>query len=139
MVRNIDTNMGRLMDFLASEGLQDDTILIFKTDNGSIFGPRYYNAGMRGMKTELWDGGHRVPCFIRWPNGGFTEPRDVKGLTQVQDILPTLLDLCGVETSQGLDGMSLAAVLRGETEVSEDRTLIPCRNPLQRPPGRPPK
>ena len=139
MVRNIDTNMGRLMSFLASEGLQDDTILIFKTDNGSILGPKYYNAGMRGMKTELWDGGHRVPCFIRWPNGRFTGPRDIDGLTQVQDILPTLLDLCGIDThqefdgqefdgqeldGQEFDGMSLAPVLRGETQVSADRTLI---------------
>ncbi len=67
MVRNIDTNMGRLMKFLDDEGLRDDTILIFKTDNGSTHGPRYYNAGMRGQKTELWEGGHRVPCFISWP------------------------------------------------------------------------
>ena len=48
---------------------------------------------MRGMKTELWEGGHRAPLFISWPNGGFTEPREIGGLTQVQDILPTLLDL----------------------------------------------
>jgi len=124
MVRNIDTNMGRLMEFLESEGLQDDTILIFKTDNGSTYGPRYYNAGMRGGKTELWDGGHRVPFFIRWPSGDFTEPKDIDGLTQVQDVLPTLLDLCGIETKQDFDGMSLAPVFRGESNVSEDRTLI---------------
>ena len=71
MIRNIDTNMGRLVGFLEEEGLRNDTILVFLTDNGSIFGPRYYNAGMRGMKTELWEGGHRVPLFISWPNGGF--------------------------------------------------------------------
>ena len=62
MVRNIDTNMGRLMEFLADEKLEHDTILIFKTDNGSTHGPRYFNAGMRGQKTELWEGGHGVPC-----------------------------------------------------------------------------
>jgi arylsulfatase len=124
MVRNIDTNMGKLMEFLDEEGLRDDTIVIFKTDNGSIMGPRYYNAGMRGMKTELWDGGHRVPCFISWPNGGFTEPKDIGGLTQVQDILPTLLELCEIEFSQSLDGSSLAPMLRGEAEVDEDRMLI---------------
>ena len=43
MVRNIDTNMGALLDFLETEGLRDDTILIFQTDNGSTFGQRYYN------------------------------------------------------------------------------------------------
>ena len=91
MVRNIDTNMGRLMAFLADEKLEQDTILIFKTDNGSTHGARYFNAGMRGQKTELWAGGHRVPCFIRWPKGGFARPSDIGGLTQVQDLLPTLL------------------------------------------------
>ena len=124
MILNIDTNMGKLMRFLADEGLHDDTILIFMTDNGSIMGPQYFNAGMRGMKTELWDGGHRVPCFISWPKGGFTKPRDIGGLTQVQDILPTLLDLCKIRTPRDFDGISLAPVLRGEAEVSEDRMLI---------------
>jgi arylsulfatase len=124
MVLNIDTNMGKLMRFLADEGLRDDTILIFMTDNGSTHGPLYFNAGMRGMKTELWDGGHRVPCFIRWPNGGFTQPKDIGGLTQVQDILPTLLDLCKIESSRTFDGISLAPVLRGETEIPDTRMLI---------------
>jgi len=124
MIRNIDTNMGKLVSFLEEEGLRNDTILIFMTDNGSIFGPQYYNAGMRGQKTELWDGGHRVPLFISWPNGGFIEPKEIGGLTQMQDILPTLVDLSGVESNQDFDGMSLADVLRGETEVPEDRTLI---------------
>ena len=124
MVRNIDTNMGRLMAFLAEEGLLDDTILVFMTDNGSTHGPSYFNAGMRGMKTELWEGGHRVPLFITWPNGGLSKPRDLGGLTQVQDVLPTLLDLCEIDSSQDFDGMSLAPVLRGEAEVPEDRLLI---------------
>ncbi len=126
MVRNIDTNMGRLLDFLEEEGLRENTIVIFMTDNGSTHGPLYFNAGMRGMKTELWEGGHRVPFFISWPNGGLAEPRDVTGLTQVQDVLPTLLDLAGVETAAAasFNGTSLAPVLRGEASVPEDRMLI---------------
>ena len=126
MIRNIDWNMGKLMKFLEDENLAKDTILIFKTDNGSLLGPQYFNAGMRGKKTEIWEGGHRVPCFIRWPNGGFGKARDVGGLTQVQDLLPTLLDLCGIKPSKNtkFDGMSLATVLQGKEQVPEDRTLI---------------
>ena len=124
MVRNIDTNMGKLRSFLAAEELTSDTILVFLTDNGSTHGPLYFNAGMRGEKTELWEGGHRAPLFISWPNGGFTRPRDVGGLTQVQDVLPTLLDLAEVQANRSFDGMSLAPVLRGEAEVPEDRILI---------------
>ena len=126
MIRNIDWNMGKLMKFLDDEGLTDDTILIFKTDNGSLLGPQYFNAGMRGKKTEIWEGGHRVPCFIRWPKGGLGKPRDVGGLTQVQDVLPTLLDLCQIKPSKktAFDGMSLAPILKGKTRVSEDRILV---------------
>ncbi|MEM7386593.1 MAG: arylsulfatase, partial [Verrucomicrobiota bacterium] len=124
MVRNIDTNMGLLMKFLADEGLREDTIVIFQTDNGSTHGPRYFNAGMRGMKTELWEGGHRVPCLISWPRGELAAPQAIKGLTQVQDLLPTLLDLCDILTDRKFDGMSLASVLRGRAKVPKDRMLV---------------
>ena len=126
MIRNIDTNMGRLDKFLVEKGITDNTILIFTTDNGSTFGPRYYNAGMRGMKTQLWEGGHRVPCFIRWPQGNLGNPRDISGLTQVQDLLPTLMELCGINTSgkTGFSGISLAPTLRGGSGAPEDRMLV---------------
>lgn len=127
MIRNIDINMGELMKFLDEQGLAKDTILIFMTDNGSLLGPQYFNAGMRGKKTELWEGGHRVPCFIRWPGGRLAAPQDIGGLTQVQDVLPTLMDLCGVMPSDdrpAFDGISLAPVLRGTKQVSDERVLI---------------
>ena len=126
MIRNVDTEVGQLRSFLQEQGVERDTILIFMTDNGSTFGPTYYNAGMRGKKTELWEGGHRVPFFIHWPNGELGEPREIEGLTQVQDILPTLIELCELEpptTESRLDGMSLSPILRGTAQVPEDRTL----------------
>ncbi len=127
MIRNIDTNVGSLLDFLDKKGVRDNTIVVFLTDNGSIKGISYFNAGMRGMKTELWDGGHRVPCFINWTEGDFKNiGKEVPGLAEVQDILPTLVDLCGLDkpTPVSFDGTSLAPVLRGEEEISEDRMLI---------------
>jgi arylsulfatase A-like enzyme len=126
MIRNLDNNVGRLMDFLDKEGLSENTILIFLTDNGSTFGPDYYNAGMRGRKTELYEGGHRVPFFIRWPKGyGFNKARDIIGLTEVQDVLPTLLDLCGIKhKSKSFDGISLAPVFLKNKPVPADRTLF---------------
>lgn len=125
MIANIDDNMGRLEAFLRETGLRDNTIVLFLTDNGSTFGPRYFNAGMRGGKVTLWEGGHRVPCFIRWPGGGLREPADVPGLTQVQDLLPTLLDLAGIAPAAdaSFDGVSLADILRGGA-APPDRTLV---------------
>jgi arylsulfatase len=126
MIVNIDENMGRLDSFLTEAGLRDNTLLIYLTDNGSTFGPRYYNAGMRGGKVTLWEGGHRVPCFLRWPGGGLRSPGDVGGLTQVQDLLPTLAGLLElkVPAEARFDGLSLADVLRGQGAVPVDRKLV---------------
>jgi arylsulfatase A-like enzyme len=124
MIRNVDTHVGDLLELLDRTGLAENTILIFMTDNGSTFGPTYYNAGMRGAKCSLWEGGHRVPCFIRWPAGEIGEPRDIAGLSEVQDILPTLADLCSIELPHETDGISLRDCLQGSLTPSEDRMLI---------------
>ncbi|QDU62206.1 Arylsulfatase precursor [Planctomycetes bacterium Pan216] len=125
MCANIDENMGRLDDFLEREGLADDTIVIFLTDNGSTMGEKYFNAGMRGKKVTLWEGGHRVPCFVRWPAGDLGAAREVDELTQVQDLLPTLAECCGLSgLPTSLDGTSLAPLLRGEVDQLDDRMLV---------------
>ena len=125
MGANIDENVGALDAFLKKSGMFDNTIVVFLTDNGSTMGQDYFNAGMRGKKTQLWEGGHRVPCFIRWPGGPMGQPRDVNELSHVQDLLPTLADLAGVTLiPDQLDGESLAPVLRGERETLEDRMLV---------------
>jgi arylsulfatase A-like enzyme len=122
MMANIDENMGRLTAMLDQMGLADNTILIFMTDNGATFGAPVFNAGMRAKKMELYDGGHRVPCFIRWPDGKLgKQPRDIGELTEAQDLLPTLVDLCGLKAPDKahFDGVDLARLLRGK----EDRFL----------------
>lgn len=125
MLANADANMGRLEQFLFEMNLRENTIVIFLSDNGGYALVGKYNAGMRDGKSRLAEGGHRVPCFVRWPQAGLAGGRDVPGLTQVQDLLPTLLELCGVPpTAEAhFDGMSLAPALRGEAAVP-DRTLI---------------
>jgi arylsulfatase A-like enzyme len=128
MIENIDENVGRLEEWLRREGLRDNTVFVYLTDNGSTMGPRYFNAGMKGGKVTLWEGGHRVPLFVRWPAGGLGEPRDVAGLTQVQDLAPTLLELAGVAAPAGtrFDGRSLAPWLRGGAggPAWSDRMLV---------------
>jgi len=125
MIRNIDSNIGRLRKFLDEKNLKKNTIFIFLTDNGSIFSTQYYDAGMRGMKTQLWEGGHRVPLFIHYPDGNFATNM-VNGLTQVQDILPTLIDLCDLKVSRYVrfDGSSLAPQLLENEPVPEDRMYV---------------
>jgi arylsulfatase len=126
MIVQIDENVGKLDAFLRETRLRDDTILIFMTDNGGTAGVKTFNAGLRGGKTTFYEGGHRVPCWIRWPAGDLGPPRDIDVPAQVQDILPTLLDLCGVPKAKAgaLDGASLAALLRGAAEGLPERMCV---------------
>lgn len=126
MIANIDENVGRLTAFLETAGLRDNTIVIFLTDNGGTAGVRLFNAGMRGGKIQLYDGGHRVPCFIRWPSGGLRAPGEINELTHCQDLLPTLIELCGLQSDgdAAFDGVSLAGLLRGDQERLADRMLV---------------
>ena len=142
MIANIDENFGRLRRTLARLGLEENTILVFMTDNGSSGGSeldenqhvaRGYNAGMRGKKGSYYDGGHRVPFFLRWPGGGLGGGRDVDEMSLHIDVLPTLIELCGLGGPGGhgglggpggpggpdaphvdFDGVSVAPLLRGE-------------------------
>ncbi|MBN1400464.1 MAG: arylsulfatase [Anaerolineae bacterium] len=133
MIANIDENLGRLRQELAEMGLEENTILIFMTDNGSSDGCTVdgdgfvtsgYNAGMRGKKGSYYDGGHRVPFFLRWPAGGMQGGRDIDEMALHIDLLPTLIELCELEPPVAVrfDGMSLAPVLRGACErLPDDR------------------
>ncbi len=129
MIANIDDNVGRLREFLSEEGLAENTIFIFTTDNGSSSGSKVHNAGMRGNKGSEYDGGHRVPFLVRWPAGGLVGGRDVSELTAHVDVLPTLIDLCGVAAPGGVrfDGVSLVPLLRELGDGGEawpDRILV---------------
>ncbi|MEM7397090.1 MAG: sulfatase-like hydrolase/transferase, partial [Verrucomicrobiota bacterium] len=121
MVSNIDENVGRLRAFLEESGVAENTIFIFTTDNGSV-GPKKFNAGMRGGKISPYEGGHRVPFALHWPDGGYSKHVRVKELTHMVDVLPTLLDLCGVKPVKevALDGRSIRKLLSGEGDSTFD-------------------
>ncbi len=126
MIANIDHNVGRVDEMLRKSGLHENTLLIYMSDNGATRATLRYTAGMKGTKTELYEGGHRVPCFVRWTGGGVQGGRDISDLTQMQDIFPTLIDSCALTRPQGFqtDGVSLAAVLQNRAKQLPDRTAV---------------
>jgi len=125
-IANIDENMQRLEAFLRDTGLRENTILVFFTDNGGTAGIQVWNAGLRDGKTTFYDGGHRVPCWIRWPAGELGKPRDLGMPIQVQDLVPTLLELCGVKApaSARFDGLSLVELLRGQDQLPDRKFVV---------------
>ncbi len=138
MITNIDENMGRLLGRLKALGLEENTILIFMTDNGTAAGfqgKRGFNAGMRGNKGSEYDGGHRVPCFIRWPAGGLGGGKDLGRLTAHIDLLPTLIALCGLPKPKDvkLDGISLVPLLKDADADWPDRILVADSQRIEHP------
>ena len=127
MIANLDENVGKLRQQLNDWQLTENTIFIYMTDNGSAAGSKMssnpdgtpvigYNAGMRGKKASVYDGGHRVPCFIHWPAGNLTGGKDIDQLTAHYDLLPTLAELCGLKEvkTKKLDGKSIVPLCKGE-------------------------
>jgi len=138
MITNIDENMGKLVKKLDALGIADNTILIFTTDNGTAAGfrrGRGFNAGMRGTKGSEYDGGHRVPFFIRWPAGGIEAKKDIARLTAHLDVMPTLTELCGIDGPKGvaLDGRSIVPLLKGDGANWPARTLVTDSQRLENP------
>ncbi|MDJ0367025.1 arylsulfatase [Hymenobacter sp. H14-R3] len=124
MVSNLDDNVGRVLAFLKERNLEENTIVIFMTDNGPN-GTRY-NGDMRGIKGSVHEGGMRVPFFIRWPTK--IPARTVLPLPAAHiDVYPTLAGLCALQPvgTKKLDGISLAPyLLAGNATAAPDRKIF---------------
>jgi arylsulfatase/arylsulfatase A len=121
MIENIDTNVGRLRAHLEELGIARDTVFVFLGDNGPE--PGRFNAGLRGTKSTVYEGGIRTPLwFVR--EGDLVPGARVPGNAAHVDVMPTVLDLVGVPVPDDLDGRSLAPWLRGEDAVWEPRTIV---------------
>lgn len=123
MCENLDDNIGRLLHTLNAMNIADNTIVIFITDNGP--NTDRYNGNMRGRKGSPHEGGSRVPCFIRWPNG-ITAGTTIPHISAHIDMLPTLVELLNVPSPETLplDGISLAPLLTDPNTDWPDRPIF---------------
>ncbi len=121
MIENIDTNFGRLMKALEDRKLTDNTIVIFLTDNGP--GGVRWNAGLRNRKGTVYEGGIRVPCYVRWPaqvKAGHVIDTPLAHI----DITPTVLAACGFVGNATFDGRSFDRMLANTPSNWPGRTLF---------------
>jgi len=128
MVECLDANIGRLLAELDRLQIEDDTLVLFLTDNGPN-SPRF-NGGMRGAKGSVHEGGVRVPLFVKW--GNRLTPHRVSRIAAHIDLLPTILAACGVNKPDGppLDGVSLWPLIENEDGVVAnwpERVLLTTR------------
>lgn len=121
MVENMDDNIGRILEKLTELDLDENTIVIFFSDNGP--NTERWNGDMKGRKGSVDEGGIRTPFYIMWP--GVIVPGTTNQLAQDIDILPTLLDLCGISyvPEKPFDGINISGVIRGKT-LSADRFIF---------------
>ena len=123
MIENIDDNVGRLTKQLADWGIEDDTLLIFMTDNGPS--ASNYNGDHKGKKGSVDEGGTRVPSFWRWP-GVLKAGTDVNNMANHYDILPTFAEIAeGTPKQQDqLQGRSLVPLLKNADAPWKDRFRV---------------
>ncbi len=120
MISRLDRDVGRVLDLLRELDLEQDTLVVFMSDNGPTpdgggADTRFFDStgGLRGRKGMLYEGGIRVPLIARWP-GHVPAGGTSAWLGAHYDLLPTLLEVAGVPAPEDLDGLSFAAELRGE-------------------------
>lgn len=120
MITRLDSDIGRVLARLKALGIEDDTLILFSSDNGPhkegggdpLF---FHSAGpFRGHKRDLTDGGIRVPFIARWP-GKIAAGTTSDQVAWFADFLPTAAEIVGAKPPGGLDGMSLVPALRGKT------------------------
>ncbi len=124
MNRRMDTGVGRLLETLRRLGLEEDTIVVFTSDNGPQFGGKdqmcttRHNALFNGSKGNVYEGGIRVPCIVRWPAGLPGGGDACSEFIHFTDWFPTLLQAAGlgVPSELRLDGHSVLEVLRGDSQ-----------------------
>ena len=123
MISRLDKDVGRIMSLLRELGIDEQTLVLFSSDNGTTHLKRevdyefFESVGpLRGLKGSLYEGGIRVPMIARWPGkiaaGGTTEH-----VSAFWDVLPTLAEVAGAEVPSGIDGISFLPTLLGRGAV----------------------
>ncbi len=128
MITRMDTYVGRVLDLIKELGLEENTIVVFTSDNGTTHLKDEVDYDffesvepLRGLKGSLYEGGIRVPQIVKWP-GKVAAGSTTDQVTGFEDWLPTLLDLIDAKSPvpAGVDGISIAPALRGETQPQRD-------------------
>ena len=128
MVTAMDEAVGHVLDTLEEQGLADNTIVIFFSDNGGLStseGSPTSNMPLRAGKGWLYEGGIREPCIVRWPGHTVAGRTDSHPILST-DFYPTLLAVCGLDALPGqhIDGRNLTPLLLGNWSSAHDSELV---------------
>jgi arylsulfatase len=130
MITHLDTDVGRIMDLLDQLELDDNTLVMFSSDNGTthlnleVDYEFFQSVGpLRGLKGSLYEGGIRVPMIARWPGkiapGGVTDH-----ISAFYDVMRTIADVTGTTPPQGIDGISFVPTLLGQPDEQQQHDFL---------------
>ena len=122
-IEHLDFNIGRVMKALKETGLDDNTLVIFTSDNGGALRYAQSNSRLRGSKQQMYEGGIRVPFFASW-KGKIAAGSTSDNIGMLMDLLPTFCKVAEKEVTHAIDGISLLPTLLGEGQVTDDRHLF---------------
>lgn len=124
LIEHLDEAVGRVVKGLKDEGLWENTVVIFTSDNGGQGNVGARNLPLNGAKQDMWEGGIRVSTAVTWP--GVIQPgsRQPDHVSLTMDIYPTLAEIAGTPVTHEMDGRSFLPVLKGEAFDEEDRVLF---------------
>lgn len=120
MVSEVDHWVGEILDTLESLGILDDTVVVFTSDHGEDLGQHL----QYGKDFPGWDSISRVPMLVHWPDGIANPGREERGLTELVDLLPTLLEAAGIPVPSDLQGQSLLPALADEDYDGREVALM---------------
>lgn len=129
MMENLDNQVGELLDMLVELGIDDNTIVLFSSDNGAHHegghDPEFWNSNgpLRGHKRDLYEGGIRTPFLVRWP-GQVAAGRVEGHMSAFWDALPTMAELIGQPVPEQSDGISLLPSLLGQEGLQEEHEYL---------------
>ncbi|MGI6379818.1 MAG: sulfatase [Anaerolineae bacterium] len=124
-VSALDACMGDLLAALSEQRLLEDTIVVYTSDHGAML-------GSQGLLTKQmpWDESILVPLIMRYPEMDTEHGRVIRAPFSTVDLMPTLLDMCGVGIPDSVEGRSYAPLLRNEAPAPRDCALIACIQPF---------
>jgi arylsulfatase A-like enzyme len=123
LIEHLDYNVGRVMNALDETDFDENTLVIFTSDNGGAMEYAQSNGPLRGSKQQMYEGGIRVPFFARW-KGKIAPGSNSDNVGMLMDLLPTICEIADMQVKHTIDGISLLPTLWGQEQVTDDRHLF---------------
>lgn len=122
-IEHLDYNIGKVMKALKKTELDNNTLVVFTSDNGGALRFAQSNGKLRGGKQDMFEGGIRVPAFFYW-KGKIIPASKTENLGMLMDLFPTFCDIAGAKYPDKIDGISLLPTLMGKPQTTDDRYVF---------------